>query len=398
MEIKKYLEMREAKRAEARAILDKANAEERALTTEEREAFDKLETEIRDLDATINAMQTQRELEADAPTPEDDAPEDDNQGEDDGAEEAREYRAFDAYLRNRIETRDGDPTDTYMTKGDNGAIVPTSIANKIIDKVVDIAPVFSMADRYNVKGALQIPYYDTTNGDIVMEYADEFTDGVSTSGAFANITLNGFLARAICDISKSLINNSQFDVVSFVINKMAEKIAIFIEKELLVGSPAHDDVPAKILGLSTLTAGVTTGTKGKITMDELIELQEKIPDVYQANSVWIMNRSTREEIRKLKDGNGNYLLNRDLNARWGYTLLGKEVYTSDNMGTLATASSTLIYYGDLKGLAVKVSEDINIDVLYETKARQHAVEVLGFVELDSKVQNAEMLTKMVNHA
>ena len=130
----------------------------------------------------------------------------------------------------------------------------------------------------------------------------------------------------------------------------------------------------------------------------MIDLQEIIPDVYQSDAIWIMNRSTRAEIRKVKDGDGNYLLNRDLNARWGYTLLGKDVYTSDNMGELDTASSTLIYYGDLKGLAVKVSEDVNIDVLFETKARQHAVEVLGFVELDAKVQNAEMLTKMVNKA
>ena len=48
----------------------------------------------------------------------------------------------------------------------------------------------------------------------------------------------------------------------------------------------------------------------------------------------------------------------------------------------------------MKGLAVKVSEDINIEVLRETKARQHAVEVLGFVELDAKVQNAQMIAKL----
>ena len=279
-----------------------------------------------------------------------------------------------------------------MTKGDNGAVIPSSIANKIIDKVVEISPVFAMSERYNVKGTLQIPYYDTTSGDIVMDYADEFTDGESTSGKFSNITLTGFLGRAICDVSKSLINNSQFDIVNFVINKMAQKIAIFIENQLLNGREG------KITGLSTLTAGVTTATKGKITGDELIELQETVPDVYQSNAIWIMNRSTRKEIRKIKDGEGNYILNRDLNARWGYTLLGKEVYTSDNMGELKDASSTLVYYGDLKGLATKVSEDVNIEVLRETQARRHAVEVLGFVELDSKVQNAEMLTKMVNHA
>lgn len=391
MNLKKYLEMIETKRSEMRAILDLAKSENRALTTDEREKFDKLDEEIEGLNATVNAIQTERSLET--PDVEEEVDGKETKTEERSVEEIEkaEERAFEAFLRGEVEERD-DPTDVYMTKGANGAVVPTSIANKIIDKVVEISPVFAMSDRYNVKGTLQIPYYDTTSGDIVMEYADEFTDGLSTSGKFSNISLTGFLARAICDVSKSLINNSQFDIVNFVINKMAQKIAIFIEGELLNGTEN------KITGLSTLSAGVTTATKGKITGDELIDLQEKIPDVYQSGAVWIMNRSTRKEIRKIKDGEGNYILNRDLNARWGYTLLGKEVYTSDNMGELATASSTLIYYGDLKGLAVKVSEDVNIDVLFETKARQHAVEVLGFVELDSKVQNAEMLTKMVNHA
>jgi HK97 family phage major capsid protein len=392
MNLKKYLEMIETKRSEMRAILDKANAENRALTTEEREKFDKLDEEVEGLNATVNAIQTERSLET--PDVEEEVDGKEAKTEERSVEdiEKAEERAFEAFLRGEVEDRADDPTDTYMTKGANGAVVPTSIANKIIDKVVEISPVFAMSDRYNVKGTLQIPYYDATSGDIVMEYADEFTDGVSTSGKFSNISLTGFLARAICDVSKSLINNSQFDIVNFVINKMAQKIAIFIEGELLNGTEN------KITGLSSLSAGVTTATKGKITADELIDLQETVPDVYQSGAIWIMNRKTRKEIRKIKDGEGNYILNRDLNARWGYTLLGKEVYTSDNMGELATASSTLIYYGDLKGLAVKVSEDVNIDVLFETKARQHAVEVLGFVELDSKVQNAEMLTKMVNHA
>lgn len=44
-----------------------------------------------------------------------------------------------------------------MTTGDNGAVIPTSIANKIIEKVIEISPLFSMATRYNVGGTLNIP-------------------------------------------------------------------------------------------------------------------------------------------------------------------------------------------------------------------------------------------------
>jgi HK97 family phage major capsid protein len=173
---------------------------------------------------------------------------------------------------------------------------------------------------------------------------------------------------------------------------MALAAAKFIEGELLNGT---DD---KIEGLSTLTPAVVTADKSKVTVEELIDLQESIPDAYQSNAYWIMNKKTRTAIRKFKTAEGEFILNRDLNSRWGYTLLGKDVYCSDAVAELGTASKDVIFYGDMKGLAVKVSEDINIEVLRETQARRHAVEVLGFVELDAKVQNAQMVSKMTTKA
>ena len=337
--------------------------------------FDTLEKEIKDIDTQISRIQTVRSLEQNAPEVE--------QTPEERSIEEREYEAFTNYLRG---TEERSPVN--LTKGDNGAVIPTSIANKIIEKVVEICPIFSDADRYNVKGTLTIPYYDaTTNGDITMSYADEFTDGESTSGKFGSISLTGYLARAITDVSKSLINNSQFDIANYVINHMATRISVFIEHELLFGTNN------KIDGLKGVTQEVETLSSTAITPDELIDLQESIPDAYQGNAYFIMNKATRTAIRKLKDGQNNYLLNRDFNSRWGYTLLGKDVYTSDQMPTIA-AGATTIFYGDYKGLAVKVSEDINIEVLRETMARQHAIEVLGFVELDAKVQNAQMISKL----
>lgn len=388
MELKKLMEQRAAKQAEMKAMLDKAGAEERALNKEERESFDKLESEIRDLDGTINAIQAQRDIELNAPK---DEAEDDKGESEESAEstDEAEERAFADYIRGNY---DEIRSAVNMTKGDNGAVIPSSIANKIIEEIIDICPIFADADRYNVKGSLSIPYYDEGTSAIQMEYADEFTDGESKSGKFLNITLTGYLGRAICDVSKSLINNSQFDIVSFVVKRMALAAAKFIEGELLNGT---DD---KIEGLSTLTPSVVTADKSKVTVEELIDLQESIPDAYQSNAYWIMNKKTRTAIRKFKTAEGEFILNRDLNSRWGYTLLGKDVYCSDAVAELGTASKDVIFYGDMKGLAVKVSEDINIEVLRETQARRHAVEVLGFVELDAKVQNAQMVSKMTTKA
>lgn len=274
-----------------------------------------------------------------------------------------------------------------MKVTDNGAVIPQSIANKIIEKVVDVSPIYKDSEHYNVGGMLSIPYYDNSTGDITMEYCDEFVDGKSTSGKFKSISLNGYLARAITEVSKSLINNSQFNVTSYVVNKMAENIARFIEKELLFGTDG------KVDGLKGVTQIVMAVKADAVTADEVIDLQETIPDRYQANAYFIMNKSTRTFLRKLKDGDGNYLLNKDATSRWGYTLFGKDVYCSDNMPGMA-AGETAIYYGDMKGLAVKVSENINIEILRETGARRHIIEVLGFVEFDAKVQNAQMIAAL----
>ena len=377
MNLKKLTEQKNEKQKEMQGLIDAAEAEERTLNEEEMKKFEKLEEEIRSIDVSIRAIDATRTLE---PEDEQEGAENKDPEQEQRDIEQRDIDEFDAYLRGKVEERDA----TNMVKTDNGAVIPTTIANKIIEKVVDMCPIYHDADRYNVKGTLQIPYYDESTKDIKMEYCDEFTEGESSVGKTGSITLTGYLARAITDVSKSLINNSNFNIVDFVIRRMALSIAKFLEKEILHGTTS------KVDGLSGVTQKVTAASATAVTADEIIDLQEAVPDEYQAEAYFIMNKKTRTAIRKLKDGQGNYLLNKDANSRWGYTLFGKDVYTSANMDEMA-AGKKAIFYGDYKGLAVKVSEDINIDVLRETKARQHAVEVLGFVEFDAKVQNAEMI-------
>lgn len=385
MNLKKLTEQRTAKQEEMKKLVNAADAEERSLNEEEMKKFEELEKDILGIDTSIRAIQATRDLDEDVlPVVKNEKGKENNPELEKRDLEQRDIAEFDAFIRGKVEERE----DSNMIKTDNGAVIPSTIANKIITKVVDICPIYQDADRYNVKGSLSIPYYDESTKDIKMEYCDEFTEGESSSGKFASITLGGFLARAITDVSKSLINNSQFNIVDFVVNRMALSIAKFIEKELLHGTSG------KVDGLKGVTQKVTAASATAVTADEIIDLQEAVPDEYQANAYFIMNKATRTDIRKLKDGQGNYLLNKDANSRWGYTLFGKDVYTSAQMDTMA-AGKTAIYYGDYKGLAVKVSEEINIDVLRETKARQHVVEVLGFVEFDAKVQNAEMIAALV---
>ena len=305
-------------------------------------------------------------------------------GEPKPTQEQQERRAFENYIRGRIvHERAGE-----LTKTDNGSVIPATIAQQIIKKVYDISPILEKSQKYNVKGKLQIPYYDTTAGGITVAYAEEFKPLTSSNGKFKNIELDGFLVGALSKISNSLINNSQFDIVSFVVNQMAEDIARFIEHELLIGTSD------KVAGLSTMTNKVTAAAANAITSDEVVKLKDSIKDVYQSNAIWIMSTATRTALRLLQGSDGHYLLQDDITSPFGSTLLGKPVYVSDNMPEIG-AGATAIYYGDMTGLATKFSENITTQVLREKYADEHATGVVAWFGFDSKVQNEQKLAKLV---
>lgn len=362
-----------------------AEAEQRAFSDEETAQFDELEKKVQNFDASIQRMERARDLSLNVIS---------QKKREQLSVEEMEERAFEAYLRSEILEERG--SDVNLTKGDNGAVIPSTIANKIITKVHEISPIYEMATRYNVKGTLSIPYYPAdASTDVTMAYATEFEDLDSTSGSFGSISLTGFLAGALTKVSKSLMNNSQFNIVDFVIKNMAETIARWVEGECIHGtsSPAQ-----KVTGvIAGITQYVTAAGKTAVTADELIELQEKLPDVYQNGACWIMSRNTRTKIRQLKDGEGRYILNQDATSKWGYTLFGKPVYVSENMEDMA-ASKPAILYGDFSGLAVKLTEALEIQVLREKYATQHAVGVVAWMEFDAKVENAQKLAKLVMHA
>ena len=299
-------------------------------------------------------------------------------------QEQQDTRAFENFIRGRvIHERAGE-----LKKTDSGAVIPTTISQQIIKKVYDVSPILAKSQKYNVKGKLTIPYYDTTGGGINVAYAEEFTPLTSSNGKFTNISLDGFLAGALSKISNSLINNSQFDIVSFVVNQMGEDIARFIEHELLVGTEG------KVEGLSKLTNSVTAAAQTAITADEVVKLKDSIKDVFQGNAIWIMSPATRTALRLLKGTDGHYLLNDDISSPFGTVLLGKPVYVSDNMPNMAKGA-TAIYYGDMTGLATKFSENITTQVLREKYVDEHATGVISWFEFDSKVQDAQKLAKLV---
>jgi len=364
---------------------DAVNAEIEAFETEKatnetektklREEIDALEAELAEVEQAQNTEPEQRKDEKEMNTTEMNI-------------EAQERQAFADYVRTSAgaisQHRDNDYN---MIQGNNGAVVPKTIAQEIITKVREICPIFEKATKYNIKGTLEVPYYPASSSHVVAAaYANEMDELTASSGDFNTVEMTGFLAGALSKISKKLINNTDIDVVPFIVNQMAEAFKNFYENELINGTA--NKATGMLAGITQL---VTAGALNYITADELISVQMSIPTAYQANACWLMAPATLQLIRKLKDGENRYLLNPDFRNEFGWTLLGKPVYISDNMPGLGTANNKAIVYGDLSGLGCKVVENLEIQVLLERFATQHAVGIVGWTEFDAKVVNAQKI-------
>lgn len=376
--MKKLIERRAVLKALLNSMLAQAKTEERAFTDEEDQKFTDAEKEIKSIDATIDAEERAKlitehietDLSSETPTTEE-----------------LEERAFCEYLIGKKTEMRADGQTINLSN--SGAVIPETIANRIIEQVTELCPILAGADIYHEKGKLQIPKWTTDSGDITAGYSDDFTELTAKTGAFTSVDLEGYLVGALVLIGRRTVNNAKFNVVDFIIRKISEKVSSFIESELLTGT-GTDAAQGALATTNTVTAAAATA----ITLDELIKLQAAVKSVYQKNACWTMNPETFTAIKLLVDGDNRPLIQTDVTKDFPHTLLGKPVYLSDNMPKIASGAKSVLY-GDYSGLSVNIRENISIEVLREKYATQHALGIVAWMEFDSKVTDEQKLAALV---
>ena len=362
--VKELMEKRNDLLIKMTAIIDKAEDEVRAMTESEQQEYEKCKKEVEGLNTTIKAAEERAKLEAgNKPKSQEEKTEEE------------EVRAFEQYCRG--ETR-------ALKVGTNGEILPRTVAEQIIKKATEMCPIMELATVYNVKGELVLPYYDETSNSIEVTYIDELSDLTEKSGEIKGITLKGWIVGSLVQISRKLINNADFDIVSFVVNEVATKMAQFVEKEALTGNNG------KVKGILPNAKNKVTATDATLTADLIVKTQLKVKTPYQRNAVWIMNTSAFEAARLLKDKNDRYLLVPDMVNGEGYLMLGKKVYLSDSMPEFAQNNKVMIY-GDLKGYTIKMGFGIETQILSELFAKSYSVGVIAFAEVDGAITHDDAI-------
>lgn len=357
-DVKGLEEKRAALIEEMGDMVNKAEVETRTLSADENKIFGEIKNEITNIDTTLKAIEEARALENKTPA----------------KDKKKEQRALDE--ENFLKFIRGE--ERALNVADNGGIIPVSIANRIIETVKELSPIYKMVEVYNVGGDLVFPVYDETQSSIKAVYVDDLTELTEGTGKFKTVKLTNHIVGCLAKVSKSLMNRTDFDLLSYVIRKVAQAIAEFLEKELIKGTEGKMD------GIESTTNVVTTENAGKITADDLIEVQMAIPEVYQKDAAWIMNKKAFKSLRKLKTTDGEYLLTKDLTNGFGWMLLNKPVYITESADEVSTGNKP-VFYGDYKGLALKLAQNVEIQVLIEKFATQHAIGVVGYIEVDSKV-------------
>lgn len=384
--MKKLYEKKNSLLNEMEDILNKAKEETRSFTEEEKSRVEEIKSEIRGLEQVIANEEELRSFDKSNITRATGNSEKTTEERQQEEVEKEERQFIDAVATGEIRN---------LTAGNNGGIIPVTIASDIIDTVKELCPLLDHADIYHVAGELRLPKFKATSSNaggvatpIAASYVNEFTELTESTAQFETINLTNQIIGVLVKMSKSLLNRANFDVRSFIVNKVAKTIVEFLEKEMLIANAG------KIQGAINTTNEVVAANQDKFDTTDLVDLQMAIPSAYQKNCMWIMHKDILKALRKLKTADGQFILNADVTAPFGYTILGKPVYLSDSMPKNIAAGQNVMLYMDASGYAVKMTKSMEIQMLMEKYATQYAVGICAYVEIDAKIADENKIARL----
>ena len=218
-------------------------------------------------------------------------------------------------------------------------------------------------------------------------WIDEEAAYPESDDSFGQVSIGAYKLATMIKVSEELLNDSVFDLPSYIAREFARRIGAAEEDAFFNGNGT-----GKPLGILASTGGAETGVTAAsataITMDEVIDLFYSLRAPYRRNAVFIMNDSTVKAIRKLKNGNGDYLWQPSLTAGQPDTLLNRPVYTSSYMPAIA-AGNKAILFGDLGYYWVADREGRSFKRLNELYAATGQVGFQSSERVDGKLVLAE---------
>ena len=264
---------------------------------------------------------------------------------------------------------------------DGGYLVPDTFEHTLIQALDEENIIRQLAHTFTTaSGTHAIPIVGTRGKATWVAEEQEIPE---TTETFTQKTISAHKLTALIKISEELLNDSAFDLESYIASEFARKISDAEEEAFITGNGTgkpfgilHDKEGAEV--------GITAAAANAITTNELIDLYYSLRSPYRKRAVWIMNDSTVNLIRKLKDGNGQYIWEPGIKSNDTDTILGRKVYTTTCMPTAKTGAKA-IAFGDLSYYWIGDREGISFKRLNELYATKGQVGFLATKRLDARL-------------
>jgi len=214
--------------------------------------------------------------------------------------------------------------------------------------------------------------------------------------AFGQVTIGAYKLGTLIKVSEELINDNVFDLEGYISKEFARRIGAKEEEAFFSGNGTGK--PNGILNTTCgAQVGVTAAGATALTADEVMDLFYSLNASYRKKASWLLNDSTIKAIRKLKDGNGNYLWQPSLTTGTPDTLLGRPVNTSSFMPAIAAGAKT-IAFGDYSYYWIADRQGRSFKRLGELYAVTGQVGFLGTQKVDGRLILPEAIKVLQQHA
>ena len=373
----------------AKAFLDEKRGVDGMITAEDAAAYDRMETDVVALGKEIERLERQAALDLEfsraTAVPLTDKP---------GAPEQKEKtgRASDAYksafwqaMRNKTISHDVYNALQIGEDDHGGYLAPDEFQKTLIEALEEQNIFRRLAKSITTSsGDRKIPVVASKGAASWIEEGAAYPESDDT---FGQISIGAFKLATMIKVSEELLNDSVFDIASYVAREFGRRIGSAEEEAFFTGNGTGK--PTGILNATGgAGVGVTTAGATAITMDEVMDLFYSLRAPYRRNAVFLMNDSTVKALRKLKNGSGDYLWQASVLANTPDTILGKPVYTSAFMPAIAAGNKTMLF-GDLSYFWVADREGRSFKRLNELYAATGQVGFLSSERVDGKLVLAE---------
>ncbi|MBQ7137379.1 MAG: phage major capsid protein, partial [Clostridia bacterium] len=206
--------------------------------------------------------------------------------------------------------------------------------------------------------------------------------------AFGQISIGAHKVATMIKVSDELLQDSVFDIESYIASEFARRIGAAEEDAFING-----DGVAKPTGLlhNTNGAGIGVTTAGAaLTADEIIDLVHSVKSVYRKKSVFLLNDSSIKAIRKLKDGNGQYLWQPGLKEGQPDKLLNYRLVTSAYMPEVSAGAKPILF-GDFSSYWIADRQGRSFQRLNELYAATGQVGFRATQRVDGRLVLAEAM-------